>query len=130
MNGTNRFIIHKHKTTHPHYDLRIEIQGILKSWIIPKGLQTKIRENRLAIEDEDRDPRIIDTTGFINDGYGIGEAEIWDRGTYKLREKRSSKILLETQGLKFYGRFVLLLPSWGKLSKKRLWVLFASQLMK
>jgi len=130
MNGTNRFIIHKHKTTNPHYDLRIEIEGILKSWIIPKTLPAEINEKRLAIEDEDQDPGIVETKGVINDGYGIGEAELWDSGTYELREKGSSKIVFETQGVKFYGRFVLLLPSWGKLSKKRLWVLFASPSMR
>src|SRR3989304_4813477 len=68
MNGTNRFIIHKHKTTNPHYDLRIEIEGILKSWIIPKTLPAEINEKRLAIEDEDQDPGIIERKAVVKGG--------------------------------------------------------------
>jgi bifunctional non-homologous end joining protein LigD len=130
MSGTNRFIIHKHHTSHPHYDLIIDTGGILKSWVIPKSLPTVTKEKRLAIQDKDMESGIIHTKGVINDAYGVGEAEIWDSGSYELREKRNSKIVFETQGSKFYGRFVLLLPSWGKFSKKRLWVLFASSSMR
>ncbi len=127
MSGTNKFIIHRHNTLHPHYDLRIEIDGILKSWIIPKSLPTVTKEKGIAIQDKDLELSIIYMNGVINDGYGVGDAEIWDSGSYELREKRSSKIIFETKGSKLSGRFVLLLPSWGRLSKKRLWVLFASQ---
>jgi bifunctional non-homologous end joining protein LigD len=126
MDGTNSFIIHKHSTLNPHYDLRIEIEGVLKSWIILKKLSNKTKEKRLAIEDKNLEHNIIHAKSVIDDGYGVGEAEIWDSGSYELREKRNSKIVIETEGAKFRGRYVLLLPSWGKLSKKRLWVLFAS----
>jgi hypothetical protein len=154
MSGTRlRFIIQKHETHHPHYDLRLETQESLKSWILPKEPPIKEREKRLAIEDvreplrpfdkaclersrkaqgsgqarsndEDRELDLINSRNIIEDGYGNGKAEIWDKGIYKLKEKDRSKIVFEAEGKKFLGRFILLLPSWGRWGKRPLWVLF------
>ena len=125
MSGTQlRFIVQKHKTPHPHYDLRLEMGGILKSWILPRDFPTEWNEKRLAIEDKDQEFELISSRGVVSDGYGMGEAEVWDNGIYEIRERRRSKIAFRAQGEKFPGRFVLLLPSWGIWGKKRLWVLF------
>jgi len=124
MSGTPlRFIIQDHKTEHPHYDLRLEVNGAPISWILPKGVPTAKGEKRLAIEDKEEKPVPASPRSLIKDGYGAGEAEVRDSGTYEITKKATSKIEFEAKGEKLYGRFSLLLPSWGRWCKKRLWVL-------
>ena len=118
-----RFIIQNHKTNHPHYDLSLKIDGVLMTWIIPKRIPTKCREIRLAIEDKAERPSSFDYKTVLDDGYGTGEAGVWDAGTYEITRKNKSKIEFEAKGEKFAGKFILLLPSWGKWYKKRLWIL-------
>jgi bifunctional non-homologous end joining protein LigD len=125
MNGTLlRFIVQRHKTCHPHYDLRLEVNGVLTSWIIPKGIPEKEDEKRLAIEDKEENTSSISSSNtIIEDGYGIGEVETLDSGFYEIEEKKRGKIIFRAKGEKLSGRFILLLPGWGRWSKKRLWVL-------
>lgn len=125
MNGTQlRFIVQRHKTHHPHYDLRLETDEGFRSWILLKEPPTKENGSWLAIEDQEKDaPSIISSEKIIEDGYGVGEAEKWDSGIYKIRQKNKSKILFEAEGKRLLGSFILLLPSWGRWSKKPLWVL-------
>ncbi|MGH7807571.1 MAG: DNA polymerase ligase N-terminal domain-containing protein [Thermodesulfobacteriota bacterium] len=124
MSGTRlKFFIQKHKTGHPHYDLKLETGGILRSWILPKAIPTTDNKVRLAIEDkEDTDGYISPEGGIVEDGYGVGEAEVWDRGIYELGKNSKSKVEFEAKGEKLSGKFVLLLPNWGRRYKKRLWV--------
>jgi DNA ligase D-like protein (predicted 3'-phosphoesterase) len=123
MNGTHRIVIQKHKTPYPHHDLRLEMGGVLRSWILPKN--SPIEDvKRLAIEDKDQGLGLASTGSIISDGYGIGEAEVWDSGVYEVEWMSKSKIVFRVWCEKFSGRFILLLPSWGIWSKKRLWILF------
>ncbi|MBI2486994.1 MAG: 3'-phosphoesterase [Deltaproteobacteria bacterium] len=124
MSGTRlNFCIQKHRTEHPHYNLRLEIGGILRSWILPKTIPTKDNEMRLVIEDKEDPHGSVNSKGIVEDGYGEGEVEIWDSGTYKLAKNSKSKIEIEVKSEKLSGKFVLLLPNWGRWYKKRLWIL-------
>lgn len=78
------FVIQKHRARSLHFDLRMEMQGSLKSWAVPKGPPKKIGEKHLAILTEDHPIAYADFEGTIPKGeYGAGKVTIWDRGTFE-----------------------------------------------
>ena len=110
------FVIQKHAASSLHYDFRLEVDGTLRSWAVPKGLSTDPRVKRLAVEVEDHPLEYGDFEGVIGEGsYGAGAVIVWDAGTYRnLDEEQSMAQALEAghakvwlEGQKLQGGWTL-----------------------
>ena len=102
------YVIQKHNASHLHYDLRLEMDGVLKSWAVPKEPSANPAVKRLAVAVEDHPRGYEKFAGTIPEGeYGAGTVEIWDQGTYKLLEKSEKAYSLEISGKKLKGLFYL-----------------------
>jgi len=107
--SSGRFVVQRHHATHLHYDFRLEMEGVLKSWAVPKEPPVEIGVRRLAMEVEDHPIEYIDFEGIIPEGmYGAGKVEVWDKGTYVLRSKEAKKIEFRLYGTKLHGNYVLI----------------------
>ncbi|OJW53297.1 MAG: DNA ligase [Alphaproteobacteria bacterium 41-28] len=111
-----RFVIQKHAASHLHYDFRLEMDGVLKSWAIPKGPSLNHEDKRLAIQTEDHPLEYQYFEGIIPAGqYGGGTVLIWDKGTYEhigdesslLKDYHKGHLVIELKGKKLKGGFVL-----------------------
>ena len=123
------FVVQKHKATHLHYDLRLEIDGVLKSWAVPKGPPLREGIKRLAVQTEDHPIEYADFEGVIPEGeYGAGTVEIWDKGTFIAEEIDDNKIIVNLNGTKMNGRYILikLKPS-PRLKGENNWLLFKKE---
>jgi len=118
------FVIHKHFARNLHFDLRLEMDGVLKSWAVPKEPPTIKGIKRLAIQVEDHPLNYADFEGEIPKGnYGAGKVEIWDAGTYELDDLKRDKIEFELHGKKLKGKYVLVKTKYGK-QKDKSWLFF------
>lgn len=106
----HRFVVHEHHATQLHFDLRLEMDGVLKSWSVPKGPSMNPADKRLAVMVEDHPLDYITFRGEIAEGnYGAGEVEIWDSGTFEPIEDNleRGKLVVELMGAKLKGAFHL-----------------------
>lgn len=107
--ASGRFVIQKHQATHLHYDFRLEMDGVLKSWAVPKEPPTAPGIRRLAVQVEDHALDYINFEGVIPEGeYGAGTVEIWDKGTYTLKNRIEKMIEFTLQGAKLKGDYALI----------------------
>ena len=122
------FVIQKHDASNLHYDLRLEMDGVLKSWAVPKKPPKQKRTKRLALQTEDHPLDYADFEGEIPEGhYGAGEVEIWDKGTYELIEhEEGKKIEFKLNGKELDGKYVLVKTKYGstKEQKEKSWLFF------
>jgi bifunctional non-homologous end joining protein LigD len=103
-----RFVVHEHHASRLHFDFRLEMEGVLRSWAIPKGPSMDPGEKRLAVEVEDHPLEYGDFEGIIPRGeYGAGQVVIWDGGNYRLLEQTADKIVFYMEGKKLRGNFAL-----------------------
>ena len=104
-----RFVLHEHFASHHHFDFRLERDGVLRSWAVPKGLSEKSGERRLAIAVEDHPLDYIGFQGTISEGqYGAGEVKIWDTGFYEPMTWTDDRIEVFLHGEVFSGTFVII----------------------
>ncbi|WP_369017669.1 DNA polymerase ligase N-terminal domain-containing protein [Thermatribacter velox] len=101
-------VIQEHWASHHHFDLRLERDGVLKSWAVPKGIPLSPGERRLAIAVEDHALEYADFEGEILEGYGKGKVVIWDRGFYIPEKWEAGEILFEAHGEKMRGKYALI----------------------
>ena len=121
------YCIQKHDASHLHWDLRLEINGVLKSWAVPKEPPKVKGVKRLAIMTEDHPIGYEKFSGIIPEGqYGGGKVEIWDSGFYELKEKDSKKIEIIIHGKKLKGNYVLIKTNYGAKPEKS-WLFFRTK---
>jgi DNA ligase D-like protein (predicted 3'-phosphoesterase) len=102
------FVVQEHNASHLHYDLRLEKDGVLKSWAVPKGIPQKYGVKRLAIQTENHPLEYAKFKGTIPKGqYGAGTVKIWDKGRYKTKNWEKNKIEFSIQGNKLEGNYIL-----------------------
>ncbi|ODS42378.1 MAG: 3'-phosphoesterase [Candidatus Altiarchaeales archaeon IMC4] len=102
------FVVQKHDASHLHFDLRLEMDGVLKSWAVPKEPPIKPGVKRLAVQTEDHPLDYADFEGVIPEGnYGAGTVERWDAGLLKILERKDDRLVFELDGEKLRGEYVL-----------------------
>src|SRR5918997_1442575 len=107
------FVVHKHAARRLHFDLRLEMEGVLRSWAVPKGPSYDMADKRLAVHVEDHPLEYGDFEGLIPEGnYGAGAVIVWDRGQWTpvgdpLEGLAKGKLLFELHGYKLRGLWTL-----------------------
>ncbi|MCX9015216.1 MAG: 3'-phosphoesterase [Candidatus Methanoperedens sp.] len=118
----NIFVVQEHNATHLHFDLRLEIGGVLKSWAVPKEPPQEVGVKRLAIQTEDHPVEYAGFEGTIPEGmYGAGSVRIWDRGEFVPEKIDGKEMLFELRGSRLSGRYALIKT---KFKRKDSWLFF------
>ncbi|MEU1206968.1 ATP-dependent DNA ligase [Nocardia sp. NPDC005825] len=105
----DRFVVQEHHARRLHWDVRLERDGVLASWAVPKGPPTDTGENRLAVHTEDHPIEYLTFHGTIPKGeYGGGEMTIWDSGTYETEKWRDDEVIVWLRGQRLTGRYALI----------------------
>ncbi len=103
-----RFVVQEHHARALHWDLRLEHDGVLLSWAVPKGIPTLPERNHLAVHTEDHPLEYLDFEGEIPAGeYGGGRMGVWDRGEYEVHELRDDKLVVTFHGTRVRGKYAL-----------------------
>jgi bifunctional non-homologous end joining protein LigD len=129
VKGASRFVIQKHDARRLHYDFRLQMEGVLKSWAVPKGLPWRKGEKHLAVEVEDHPIEYETFEGVIPEGnYGAGTVMVWDRGKYHVygedpaKSLREGKLHLVLDGKKAKGEWTLVRIR-GRDGDKKQWLI-------
>jgi bifunctional non-homologous end joining protein LigD len=124
------FVVQKHDATRLHYDFRLEMEGVLKSWAVPKGFPMMHGDRRLAVEVEDHPIDYARFEGTIPPGnYGAGTVMVWDIGSYQVADGdpvkalRNGKLHLTLKGKKLKGEWILVRMRWSDSGGKTNWLL-------
>lgn len=121
---TERFVVQEHHASRLHWDFRLEMDGVLKSWVVPKMPPMKTGVRRLAVAVEDHDLDYFDFEGTIPEGeYGAGSVEIWDKGTYEVESSKPEKLVFKLHGERMRGRYTLV----HFTEKDENWLLFKTK---
>jgi len=116
----HRFVVQEHYASHHHFDLRLEMDGVLRSWAIPKEIPTQKKVRRLAVQVEDHDLEYIHFEGTIAEGlYGAGTVKVYDYGDYYLLTKKEDKIKVTLMGKKLEGVYELI-----RMKDAKNWLIF------
>jgi bifunctional non-homologous end joining protein LigD len=103
-----RFVVQEHHARRLHWDLRLEHEGTLASWAVPRGIPPGPDRNHLAVRTEDHPLEYLEFHGDIPAGqYGAGTMKIWDRGTYDVHKFRDDEVMVTFHGERVRGRYVL-----------------------
>jgi len=128
MSGKKKpiYCIQKHSATHLHYDLRLEMNGVLRSWAVPKEPSGDESVKRLAVAVADHEIGYEKFEGTIPEGqYGAGKVEIWDEGYYEALENTNNKIIFNIYGKRLKGIYCLIkLKPDIKNKKDKNWLFF------
>ena len=120
-----RFVIQKHRATRLHWDLRLEMDGVLKSWAVPKGPSADTAVKRLAVQVEDHELDYAGFEGEIEAGHaGAGTVEIWDGGEYELIEREEGFLRFRLEGKRLRGPWKLVHTKYPPGNQ---WLLIASK---
>jgi bifunctional non-homologous end joining protein LigD len=105
----NRFVVQEHHATALHWDFRLERDGVLVSWAVPKGIPPDPWDNRMAVHTEDHPLDYIDFAGEIPEGeYGGGQVHLWDQGTYECEKFNEREVIVVLDGRRVHGRYALI----------------------
>ena len=116
--GANRFVIHEHHARRLHWDLRLERDGVLACWALPKGLPEAPKDNRFAAATEEHPLEYLDFEGEIPRGqYGAGKIVVWDRGIYECLKWEPRKVEVALHGRRVQGRYALFPIEQGQAPK-------------
>ena len=103
-----RFVVQEHHARRLHWDLRLEHDGALASWALPRGVPQDPKRNRLAVRTEDHPLEYLEFEGEIPAGqYGAGTVTIWDRGSYEAEKFRDDEVIFTLAGERVRGRYAL-----------------------
>jgi len=117
-----RFVVQEHRASHLHWDFRLELDGVLKSWAVPRGPPEEPGLRRLAVEVEDHPVDYISFEGAIPQGqYGAGSVKIWDKGTFRLKIRTDDMYEFWLNGKRLTGKYALV------RFKQKNWLIFKTK---
>jgi len=120
--GRDRFVVQEHQARRLHWDFRLELDGVLKSWAVPRGPPEEPGIRRLAVEVEDHPIDYITFEGSIPKGeYGAGTVKIWDEGDFKLNRRTKDIYEFSLKGKRLVGKYALV------RFKERNWLMIKSK---
>ena len=121
------FVVHDHHASSHHHDLRLLLDGTLKSWAVPKGVPEELKVKRLAVQTEDHPVSYGVFEGDIPKGeYGAGRVEIFDKGRFQLLERKDDTIVVNLDGKKLKGTYALVRFK-GKEASSKNWLIMRTR---